>query len=114
MYLMQIQNPGTYGFTYAVITQCIMSFFETRMCYLYAYNNQSVISKKVVHAINGTPRCRNVVRRSIIWLVAISAVTNSAPYVAVSTVLCRLLYHSIGVLFIKYKTPVTARPVTIF
>ena len=36
----------------------------------------------------GTPRYRSVVRRSMIWSVAIRAATNLHPYVAVSTVAC--------------------------
>ena len=45
----------------------------------------------------GTPRYRSVVRRSMIWSVAIRAATNSLPYVAVSTVACLFEYQSIGV-----------------
>ena len=39
------------------------------------------------------------------------AATNSEPYVAVSTVACFLEYQSIGVLFKKWRIPVTDLPV---
>ena len=45
----------------------------------------------------GTPKYRSVVRRSMIWSVAILAATNSLPYVAVSTVAYLFEYQSIGV-----------------
>ena len=56
-----------------------------------------LLPNKYVDLSTGTPRYRSVVRRSMIWAVAIHAATNSLLYVAVSTVACRFEYQSIGV-----------------
>ena len=59
----------------------------------------------------GTPRYFKVYLRSIICSVAVLAVTNSEPYVAVSTVACFLEYQSVGVWLQNWRHAVRDAPV---
>ena len=56
----------------------------------------------------GAPRYLNVCLMSMICSVAVFAVTNSEPYVAVSTVACSLEYQSTGT---KGRHPIRDLPV---
>ena len=58
----------------------------------------------------GTPRYLKVYLRSIICSVAVLAVTNSEPYVAVSTVAFFLEYQSVGVWLQKWRHAVRDAP----
>ena len=59
----------------------------------------------------GAPRYLKVCLRPMIHSVAVLAVTNTEPYVAVSTVACFLEYQSTGVLLTKWRHPVKDLPV---
>ena len=56
----------------------------------------------------GAPRYLNVCLMSMICSVAVFAVTNSEPYVALSTVACSLEYQSTGT---KGRHPIRGLPV---
>ena len=59
----------------------------------------------------GAPRYLKVCVMSMICSVAPFAVTNSEPYVTVSTVACFLEYQSTEVLLAKWQHPVKDLPV---
>ena len=58
----------------------------------------------------GAPGYLKVCLMSMICSVAVLAVTNSEPYVAVSNVACFLEYQSTGVLLTKWRHPVKDLP----
>ena len=60
----------------------------------------------------GTPNYLSVFLRSIFCSVAVSAATNSEPYVVISTVACLFKNQSVGVVLTKCSTAVTDFPVT--
>ena len=59
----------------------------------------------------GAPRYLKVYQMSMICSVAIFAVTNSEPCVAVAAVACFFEYQSTGVLLTKWRHPVRDLPV---